>query len=78
MISLEIGYILTPLQKLPKTVGDLGKLLVATCFKTCPKSNKLPNLVTLEASKLKDNAFTVGPFLFLVRAQTHLKRERPI
>ena len=29
------------LQKLPKNVGDLGQL------KTCPKSNKSPNLVTL-------------------------------
>ena len=28
-------------------VGDLGKLIVAKAFKTCPKSNKLPNLVTL-------------------------------
>ena len=28
-------------------VGDLGKVIVAKCFKTCPKSNKLPNLVTL-------------------------------
>ena len=40
MISLEKGKILTPLQKLPKYVGDLGKLIVA-------KSNKSPNLVTL-------------------------------
>ena len=47
MISLEKLKILTPLQKLPKNVGDLGKLIVAKCFETCPKSNKLPNLVTL-------------------------------
>ena len=31
---------MTPLQKLPKNVGDLGKLIVA-------KANKSPNLVTL-------------------------------
>ena len=36
--------ILTPLQKSPKNVGDLGKLIVANGFK---KSNKLPNMVTL-------------------------------
>ena len=36
-----------PLQKLPKNVADLGKLTVAKALKSCPKSNKLPNLVTL-------------------------------
>ena len=39
--------ILTPLQKLPKNVGDLGKLIVAKALNGCPKSNKSPNLVTL-------------------------------
>ena len=33
MISLEKGYILTPLQKVPKNVADLGKLIAAKCFK---------------------------------------------
>ena len=33
--------ILTPLQKLPKTVGDLGKLIVATGFKWLPKVQKI-------------------------------------
>ena len=42
--------ILTPLQKLPKNVGDLGKLIAAKGFKGCPKSNKSPNLVTLVIS----------------------------
>ena len=28
-------------------VGDLGKLIVAKGFKSCPKSNKSPDLVTL-------------------------------
>ena len=41
MISLEKLNILTPVQKLPKNVGDLGKLSVAKGFE------KLPNLVTL-------------------------------
>ena len=37
MISLEIGYILTPLQKLPKNVGDSGILIVAKVFEKLPK-----------------------------------------
>ena len=50
MISLEKLTILTPLQKLPKNVGDLGKLIVATGFEKLPKSNKSPNLVTMGES----------------------------
>ena len=38
MISLEKLKILTPVQKLPKNVRDLGKLIVATGFE------KLPNV----------------------------------
>ena len=38
MIQLEILKILTPLQKLPMNVVDLGKLVVATGFE------KLPNV----------------------------------
>ena len=37
MISLEKWKILTPLQKLPKNVGDLDKLIVAKGFKKLPK-----------------------------------------
>ena len=37
MISLEKLQILTPLQKLPKNVGVLGKLIVATHFEKLPK-----------------------------------------
>ena len=33
----RIWYILTPLQKLTKNVGDLGKLIVANGFKKLPK-----------------------------------------
>ena len=50
MISLKKSQILTPLQKLPKNKGDLDKLIVAKGFKNVPKSNKLPNLVTLQSS----------------------------
>ena len=41
MISLEKLKILTPLQKLPKNVGDLGKLIVAKGFKKLPKVQKI-------------------------------------
>ena len=37
MISLEKLKIFTPIQKLPKNVGDLGKLIVATGFENLPK-----------------------------------------
>ena len=37
MISQEKLKILTLLQKLPKNVGDLGKLSVAKGFKNLPK-----------------------------------------
>ena len=37
MIWLEKWKMLTPLQKLPKNVGDLGKLIVAKDFKKLPK-----------------------------------------
>ena len=36
MILLEKWYILTPLQKLPKNLRDLGKLIVAKGFKKWP------------------------------------------
>ena len=41
MISLEKGMILTPLQKLPCNVGDLGKVIVATGFEWLPKVQKI-------------------------------------
>ena len=37
MISLQILKILIPIQKLPKNVGDLGKLIVANGFEKLPK-----------------------------------------
>ena len=37
MISQEKLKILTTLQKLPKNVGDLGKIIVAKGFETLPK-----------------------------------------
>ena len=41
MNSLEKWMILTPLQKLPNNVGDLGKTIVATSFEWLPKLQKL-------------------------------------
>ena len=41
MISLEKLKILTPLQELPKNVGDLGKLIVATGFEKLPKVQEI-------------------------------------
>ena len=35
--------ILAPLQKLPKNVGDLGKLIVAKGYKKLPKVQKIAN-----------------------------------
>ena len=37
MILLEKWYILTPLQKLPKNVGDLDKIIVVTGFEKLPE-----------------------------------------
>ena len=37
MITIEDLNILTPLQKLPKNVGDLGKLIVFKGFEKLPK-----------------------------------------
>ena len=37
MISVEKWKILPPSPKLPKNVGDLGKLIVDTGFKKFPK-----------------------------------------
>ena len=37
MISLEKLKIFTPLRKLPKNMGDLAKLIVATGFEKLPK-----------------------------------------
>ena len=37
MVSLEKCLILTTLQKLPKNVGDLDKLIVVKGFKKLPK-----------------------------------------
>ena len=45
--SLEKWRILTPLQKLPKNVDDLVKIIVATGFELLPKMQKIAKPVTL-------------------------------
>ena len=58
MIPLEKLKILTPLQKLPKNVGNLGKLIVAKALKSCPNSKKSPNLVTLTNKRMLERTLT--------------------
>ena len=41
IISLEKLKILTPFQELPKNVGDLGKLIVATGLEKLPKVQEI-------------------------------------
>ena len=65
MISLEKLKILTPLQKFPKNVRDLGKLFVAKGLKKLPKVKKSPDLVTLMLFK-----FYVG-FKVILQTQTY-------
>ena len=43
MISLEKWMISAPLQKLPKNVEDLRKLIVTKGFKKLPKVQKIAN-----------------------------------
>ena len=41
MNTLEKWMILTPFQKLPNNVGDVGKIIVATSFEWFPKVQKI-------------------------------------
>ena len=41
MISQEKWMILTPIQKLPKNVEDVGKIIVAKGLKKLPKGKKI-------------------------------------
>ena len=41
MISIEKWMILTPLQKLPNNLGNLGKIIVATSFEWLSKVQKI-------------------------------------
>ena len=50
MMILQKFKILSPLQKLPKNVRDLGKSIAAKGFEKLPKVQISPNLVTLVSS----------------------------
>ena len=68
MISLEKWKILTTSQNLPKMRAIWAKLLLPQAFKSCPKSNKSPNLVTLgmmHVSRLETLSASVGKLLRL-------------
>ena len=62
MISLEKWYILTPSQKLPKYVGDLGKLIFAKGFKKLPKVQQIAqsgHTAAMEDKKSKQTIFSI-------------------
>ena len=57
-ISLEKLKILIPLQILPKNVGDLGKLIVATGFEKLPKVQKIAqSCLTVKKSQPSDSFY---------------------
>ena len=69
MISLEKLKILTPLQKLPKNVGYLGKIIVAKGFEKLPKVQKIAQSGhTACMCRLKEN------WLLLIKQQWHCTR----
>ena len=53
MIPIEFFQILTPLQKLPKNVGDLEKLIVAKGFKKLPKVQQIAQSAHTDHSLVK-------------------------
>ena len=59
MISLEKFKILTPLQKLPKNVGNLGKLFFAKGSKNLPKAKNLVTLLTGRLLKPQNRTVSV-------------------
>ena len=61
MISQEKLKILTPLQKLPKNVEDLGKLIIAKGLKKLPKVKKIAQ------SGLTDSVFHYYATLILFK-----------
>ena len=67
-ISLEKLKILTPLQNLPKNVGDLGQLIVAKGFKKLPKVQKI--------AKSGHTAHSALIRLETLLVRLHIKREK--
>ena len=66
MISLEIRMSLTPLQKLPSNVGDLGKIIVAIGLKWLPKVQKIAQSGhTGWRTSMDTDNLLVSPILFV-------------
>ena len=65
MISLEKWKNLTPLEKLPKNVGDLGKSIVA---------KGLPNLVTLVLTLANQQLDKMSVYLVQIKAHFLLQK----
>ena len=57
MVSLEKWKILTPLQNLPRILGDLGKLIAAKGFKKLPKVKKIAKSGHTEFTWVKKHQF---------------------
>ena len=53
-------------------LGDLGKLIVAKALKTCPKSKKLPDLVTLLPTYLPTTWHAQKVITFIVELSCYL------
>ena len=70
IISLEKSYILTPLQKLPKNVRDLGKLLVAKGFKKLHKVQKIAEAGHTGSNDSSEERFIVSSYFFYRRCYT--------
>ena len=62
--------IVTPLQKLPNNVGNLGKKLLPQALNGCPKCKKSPNLVTLLGTNTAKLSFNAS---FKVKMSYHCK-----
>ena len=72
MISLEKLYILIPLQKLPKNVRDLGKLIVAKGLKKLPKVQKIAQSGHTASHRSSSLQFIFGRKYFLFNCDPNL------
>ena len=75
MISLEKLQIFTPLQKLPKNVWELGKLIVATGFECLPKVQKIAQSghTGRYLHSKQHKRFSVPRVLLLWQTQVHMQ-----
>ena len=71
MISLEKWMILTPLQKYLRMWEIWAIKLLPKALKSCPKSNKLPNLVTLLSEPIGFLTFLLGNQMLYFLRDSH-------